>query len=65
MLVAMVMIGETLNYTAPMPFGCRFAANVDPGDLESTVQILRGMKREPIPIQRRDVMKQRPRDRSP
>lgn len=27
-----------------MPFGSRFAANVDPGEFESTMQILRGKK---------------------
>lgn len=37
---------NTSFYTAPMPFGSRFAANVDPGEFESTMQILRGGKRE-------------------
>lgn len=42
MHVAMEMIGKTLNYTAAMPFASSFAANVDPGEFEPMMQILRG-----------------------
>lgn len=35
---------NTLFYTAPMPFGSSFAANVDPGEFESTMLTLRGKK---------------------
>lgn len=48
MHVAMEMIGKALNYTVAMLFGSRFAANVDPGEFEPTMQILRGGKRESL-----------------
>lgn len=41
MHVAMEMTGKTLDYTGPMPFASSFAANVDPGEFEPTMQTLR------------------------
>lgn len=44
MHVAMVMIRKTLNYTAVMLFVFKFAVNVNPGEFELLVQVLREEK---------------------